>query len=447
MQTFGHYLLLKRGLRTDGIWTTPLCFKSLLARIPLYADTAALMKSQYWPREDIERMQQERLRDLFQDATGVPFWRDTFKSAGVRAEDSVARILAKLPVISKQNLVPVDVAYHTNPALLRRSDGDRTSGSTGRPFHFYFDWGASLRSYGVTERIFRTAGGGTRFPIVYLRSRPRNGFTFIKHIWVKSLGYRDVSEKIEALERVAAQFPHGFILYAYTSSMLHLAREIERRKVRLPLRGAMVAGEHISSSEREYLARVLKTELFTLYASREAGFLAYECERHALHLSEEWAYVEIVDEHGMALPSGQEGRVAVTTFDNRVMPFIRYDIGDRGVISAEQCGCGRTLRTITLKGRTAEIIELGGGRTAALLDISATIDRYWGVVTQFQLVQTALCSFTVRIVPGPRFSEGKIRLERALREIVGSETHIEWEIAGSIEPASSGKANYFVRAY
>lgn len=447
MDAFFRYLLLKRGVRSDRVWARRIFFKSVLARIPLYADTLALMRSQYWPHERIEEMQRERLHALFRDAVRVPFWRDAFSAAGVGPDSPVGEVLKRLPVISKKDLTPSDFSYHADSALLGRSDGDHTSGSTGRPFHFYMDWGASLRSYAVTERIFRTACGGKRVPIVYMRSRPRNGFTFVRHIWVRSLGYRDAAQKVDELQAIASRFPGGFALYAYTSSLSHLTRELEARQVTLPIRAAMAAGEHLTSAERSYIERVLGAKLFTLYASREAGFLAYECEKHLLHIAEEWAHVEIVDERGRAVPPGQEGRIVVTAFDNRVMPFIRYDIGDRGVISPGQCACGRTLRTISLKGRTAELIGLENGRTVALLDISATIDRYWNVVRQFQLVQTGPGSFLLRVVPGPRFAEGRPRLERALKSIMGADVRIDWETVESIEPAPSGKAVYFLRGY
>ena len=57
-------ILLKRGLRSDGIWTHPYMYKSFLKLIPLFFDTWALMRSQYWPRQRIERLIDERLKEL-----------------------------------------------------------------------------------------------------------------------------------------------------------------------------------------------------------------------------------------------------------------------------------------------------------------------------------------------------------------------------------------------
>ena len=403
------------------------------------------MKSQYWPRGKINEFQEERLRDVFTDASRVPYWKDMVSS--LSASGAAIHQLARFPVTTKKELVEAGEFKTTDPAYAWKSDQDRTSGSTGRPFSFYTDWGASLRSYAVTERIFRTLTKGTRYPIVYMRSRERNGFTFWKHTWLYSKGQRDVAERIDELVRISKNFKNGFVLYAYTSSLLEVARQVEARRLELPLRAAMAAGEHLTNAQRQYIERVLKTQVFTMYASREAGYLAFECEFHTLHLNEEWAYVEIVDEHGTALPYGKEGRIVVTTFDNRAMPFIRYDIGDRGVMSDVACQCGRTLRTIELKGRTAELIELSGGRRVALLDTSSTIDRFWDAVRQFQLVQTGVHHFTMRVVPGPSFASRKMELEAALTELFGEPISIMWEFVETIPDAPSGKAQYFLRTF
>ena len=440
------HILLKKGLRSDTFWTHPIIFNSFLKVIPLYFDTRTLMKSQYWTREELRQLQDERLRMLFSDAQHIPFWEKTFKATGVDASMSPQEILSKLPIISKKDLGGQNMDQIADVALLKKSDPDHTSGSTGRPFHFYFDWRASLRSYAVTERIFRTATGGTRFPIVYMRSRPRNGFTFWKHVWFFLRGHRGVAYRMDEFEKLK-RLKRGFVLYGYTSSVLEVARQIEKRQITLPIRAVMATGESIGTADRMYLERTMGVEFFGVYASREVGYLGYECEQHVLHLSEEWACIEIVDEEGKVLEPGREGRIIVTTFDNRVMPFIRYELGDRGIISDVPCACGRTLRTISLRGRTAEMIELEDGRTLALLDVSATFDWYWSTVRQFQIVQTSTISFVFKVVPGPNFAAGKPTLEAELIGLIHPRVQISWEIVETIPEAKSGKAVYFIRDF
>lgn len=437
-------ILLKKGWRSDRFWTHPIAFKSFLKFIPLYFDTRALMKSQFWPREKLDRYQDARLLELFRDAKRVPYWRDLLEKVGVD-HLTPREVLARMPIISKQQLVQQPPADITDESLIERSDEDHTSGSTGIPFHFYHDWHASLRSFAITERIFRTLIA-KRFPIVYMRARPRNGFTFYRHFWFFLRSYNSMHHRLEELKELAQQFPAGFILYGYTSWIVEAARQMEKNDIKLPIRSVVVAGEHLIAHDRSYIERIMKTELFTLYASREAGFLGYECEHHTMHFSEEWAYVEIVDIDNRPLPSGKEGRIVVTTFDNRVMPFIRYDIGDIGVLSDIPCACGRTLRTLTFKGRTSELINLDG-RVVSLLDIAYALGAFKDAIHQYQIVQNGPMSFLVRVIPGPAFEDKKQHLESLLLRMLHPRVQIRWECTDTIPASPNGKAIYFLREF
>ena len=88
--------LLKQGWRTDFVWTNPLVYGSFLKLVPLFLDTRALMRSQYWSREKIEHLQDERLRALFRCAIRIPFWRDVFSAAYVNMSMAPREILSKL---------------------------------------------------------------------------------------------------------------------------------------------------------------------------------------------------------------------------------------------------------------------------------------------------------------------------------------------------------------
>ena len=215
----------------------------------------------------------------------------------------------------------------------------------------------------------------------------------------------------------------------------------------LPLKAVMVAGEHLSKQDHEYIEKSTMVPLYTLYASREVGFLGYECEWHAMHISEEWAYLEVVNEKGERLPFNQEGRIVVTTFDNRVMPFIRYELGDIGSISDVPCACGRTLRTLTFKGRTTELITLTDNRTVTLLDLAFVIGSYKNSIRQYQIIQTSPLTFTVRVIPLVRFDERREELENMLVRMLHPRVQIQWEIVEHIPESQSGKAVYFIRDF
>lgn len=446
MRKLERSILEKRGVRSDALWTQPRIYNSWLKHIPLFLDTWALMRSQYWLREDIRALQSRRLRELLRDAATIPFWNRQLQGLTADiAEDPIA-VLRTLPIFSKKDFAGKPLEEVARPDLMPRSNTDHTSGSTGIPFHFHHDWGASLRSSAVTERIFRTATG-KRYPIVYMRARERYGFTFYRHVWFFLRGFNSIQHRLDDLKRLGEKLKHGFILYGYTSWVVELARLMEHAGMRLPLRAVMVAGEHLLPQDKALIERVMDAELFTFYASREVGFLGYECEHRNMHVSEEWALLEVVDADGKLVPPGAEGRIVVTMFENRVMPFIRYDIGDIGSLSEEPCPCGRTLKTLSFKGRTVELIQLDDNRVVSLLDIAYALGTYRDSVRQYQIVQNGPMSFVFKVVVGPTFAANQEYLESLMVRMIHPRVRITWEIVESVPASTSGKAAYFVRDF
>jgi phenylacetate-CoA ligase len=42
--------------------------------------------------------------------------------------------------------------------------------------------------------------------------------------------------------------------------------------------------------------------------------------------------VEVLDDNGQPVKGEQEGRIIITSFNNKAMPFIRYELGDIAAI-------------------------------------------------------------------------------------------------------------------
>lgn len=59
---------------------------------------------------------------------------------------------------------------------------------------------------------------------------------------------------------------------------------------------------------------------------------------HAEHV-----LVELLDDRDQPVPSGEAGRVVLTTLQNFQNPMIRYEVGDIATGSLEPCRCGRGL--------------------------------------------------------------------------------------------------------
>jgi phenylacetate-CoA ligase len=209
----------------------------------------------------------------------------------------------------------------------------------------------------------------------------------------------------------------------------------------------VATGESMRDSDRDYIEKTLRADLFLTYATWEVKWIAHECTERRYHINEEYVYVEIVDDAGQPLLPEQEGRIVVTSFDSESMPFVRYALGDRGKISEEFCPCGRTSRTISVLGRQTDIIEMPG-RLVPLFDVSTSFDTFASAVQQYRIVQKAPLTFFIQIVAGPMWSETmKKALDERLASMLHPEASIEFEVVTEIQQAESGKAAYFSRAY
>ena len=107
---------------------------------------------------------------------------------------------------------------------------------------------------------------------------------------------------------------------------------------------------------------------FQIYGTTEVPLLGAHCSRHSgLHLFEDVAIVEVVDEHDRPVAPGEPGhRLLVTNLVNRSQPLIRYALSDMVTEAAGPCPCGRPFRVLrAVEGRSDDILHLpgrGGGK-------------------------------------------------------------------------------------
>lgn len=444
---FSYTTLRKRLWRADWLWTRSLAFRGFLKRIPLYLDTRALLESQYWPREKLDELRDARLAELLRHAGRIPFWSEAMGAARLDVSKRLSSVdLEKLPVISKKDLRKPEHKreYYVDPALVAESSYEQTSGSTGKPFGFYHDKSFALRAYAFVERFLRTVGGGVRYPVVSMRVAERVGFAFAGYHFFHVKGYNSLRHRFPQFVELVRSLKEPVILFALSSWVVEVFHLLREERMSLPIRAVIAFGETLRDAQREEIEKTAGIRVSTQYALAELGRLAFECPSRRLHINEEWAHLEIVDDSGKPLPRGEEGRVTVTMFDNFVMPFIRYDTGDRGSIHEEPCPCGRTLRTLSFTGRSISLLTFADGRTVSLVDIASVFDRYLTAIRQFQIVRTGDLSFIMQIIADRRFEELKDTIESHLRRVIHPHAQIAWKTTDALSEGPNGKALYFV---
>ncbi len=156
---------------------------------------------------------------------------------------------------------------------------------------------------------------------------------------------------------------HPDVIVAYPSIACALADEQQAGRLRVQPRLVASVAEVLTPAARKRLRCAWQCPVVDQYATTEMGCIAAQCSlQSGLHLQEDLAIVEIVDEHNRPVPPGRVGaKILLTVLFNFAMPLIRYQINDRVVIAGEQCACGRPFRLIEpVEGRREELVKLAG---------------------------------------------------------------------------------------
>jgi phenylacetate-coenzyme A ligase PaaK-like adenylate-forming protein len=222
------------------------------------------------------------------------------------------------------------------------------------------------------------------------------------------------------------------VLQAYPSIAAALALE--------QLDGALSIAPRIVSTSSEVRTEAMtarirsawKIEPFNYYGMTEVMSFGCDCVQHrGLHPFEDLFILEVVDEHGRAVPPGKPGaRILVTNLFNLTQPLIRYEVSDVITTSDDPCPCGRPFRLVTnIEGRSDDVLYF----PSAAGSVAVHPLHFWTAmamfkeVSEYQVVQEADgVHVSVVLRPGAP-PDTSTRLGQAIRERlagVGAETDV-----------------------
>ncbi len=415
-----------------------------------------LEQTQYLPETVLLERQRRRLRDLLRHAwENNAFYRSRFESAGVTPGMlDTDGCIAKIPILTK-----ADIRSHTADMISRGFDrGEllnfKTGGSTGKSLDIYVTEECSELRNSCARRHDLWTGWKSGEPIAAVWGNPYlpHGVRQKLRDWLVSpMIYLDtmcISE--EAVVRFADEWKRvrPTLLFGHAHSIYVLAqyvRDLNLSGIRPT--GILSTSMMLMPHERRTIESVFGIKVTDRYGCEEVSLIASECERHeGMHLNIEHLYIEFVRDDGSPAASGEPGAIVVTDLMNRAMPFIRYRVEDVGVPTDRKCSCGRGLPLMeSVTGRVADfLVKSDGSRVAGVSLIENTLTKIPGI-DQMQLVQDAIDSLVVRVVPGAEFNDATRReLHDYFRELFGGQTKIEVSAVEAILPEASGKYRFSI---
>ena len=406
-----------------------------------------LEKSQWWERDQIIKLQDNKLRNLLEHAFKcVPFYRELWKSVGFKPADFNRHTFQQLPLLTKQD-IKQHIQELTCLSLQSRALFNSTGGSTGEPLQFYQDRIFPTLFYAAAIRHNRWTGWQPGEAVLRLWGNPADtGYGCLRKLNRRLMGYTifnafQLSE--EAFDRayLVLTRKEPTLLIGYATAVAAFAGFIRSNKKppQHSLRGIITSAEILTDEMRRLIEETFKVKVFDRYGCREVGLIASQCEMGSYHINDENIFLEVIE-----LENGVKEFV-VTDLNNKVMPFIRYRIGDIGHLSQEQCACGRGLGIIkVVSGRTTDILVTAEGKIISGPSLTLVFKDI-KEVEQVQLYQPARGILSVRIVPGEKYDKNtETLILTRIRRYFGEESEIGFSMVKEIPREASGKYRFSV---
>jgi phenylacetate-coenzyme A ligase PaaK-like adenylate-forming protein len=425
-------------------------------------ESRALTERERWPRERLERFQDERLSELARYAAArSPFWRERLPSGPV--ELSALPVLTKAELMERFDDLVTDRRLrrdellehlgqiHDDTLYLGEYRAMTSSGSSGRKAVFVYDragWRGVLTMFlrrsdwvGLRPRLPRLRlaliGGGAPTHM------SRRGAQCLD-VGVHRLLSLAVTQPLDELVRALNEFRPDF-MNVYPSTAGLLAEEQIAGRLRLSLSGLTTNSEPLTAGMRGRLEHAFGVGPTDFYATTE-GVWGHDCPGGSMHLFDDMCIVEIVDDDFRPVPDGEAGsRLLVTNLFNRVQPLIRFEVTDLVAIEPEPCPCGRTLtRVRSLEGRSEDVLCLGGVAVHPLQFGVVTADPD---VREFQVVQKGdALRLRVALRDGCSGVEERLgeRVRAELAELGVPRPEVSVERVDALERSPAGKVQIVV---
>jgi phenylacetate-CoA ligase len=195
-----------------------------------------------------------------------------------------------------------------------------------------------------------------------------------------------------------------------------LVRALQREKLPVPKVAAVWCSfEYCSVLHRAILEEAFGAPVVDYFGGTDIGGseAAFRCENGRHHVWEDAYAVEFVRD-GAPVAEGELGELLVTSLRNKVMPVVRYRIGDLARPLGYGCGCSHDFwYSFSLEGRSKDCFTTSDGRR---ITTRAVDEQFRGLrwVDFYQLVEEGPGEYQLLAMRGPDGDAGND--EALLRE-------------------------------
>ena len=380
-----------------------------------------------------------------------PFYREL-------AGNITAQNWENLPILNKQNLQK-PLEERLSKGYLKKSVYlNKTSGSSGTPFVFAKDkyshaltWASNIMRFGWFGIDFNHSYQARFYgiPMDFIGYQKERFKDFLSHRY--RFPVFDLSD--EVLEKFLQKFKTKKFDYlnGYTSSIVLFAKYLENKNIVLKdisptLKACFVTSEMLFESDKKLLEKQFGIPIISEYGASELDLIAFENPKGEWQVNAETLFVEILDENNNSVPHGTEGKIVITSLYNKANPFIRYEIGDIGILDTKSTPKKPILQQLI--GRTNDIAILPSGKKSPGLTfyyVTKSIIEDDGNVKEFVIKQTKIDTFDIEYVSQTELNWEQIeKIETAIALYLEKGLIFTFTRKEKLERSKSGKLKQFV---
>lgn len=335
---------------------------------------------------------------------------------------------------------------------------NKTSGSSGNPITFAKDrpchaliWANIIRRFGWYGIDFNRSWQARFYgmPLDFVANAKLRLKDFLSRRY--RFNIFDLSDA--ALEQVAARFKKQRFQYinGYTSNIVLLAKYLRKNDLVLKqicptLRVCVVTSEMLFEDDKKLLEDWIGVPVVNEYGASELEVIAFQNPQGEWAVNSETVFVEILDEQDRPLANGKEGRIVVTSLYNKAHPFLRYDVGDLGILDEKSTAKKPLLKKLT--GRTSDFAVLPSGKKPAGMTFYSVTKKLFeddGNVAEFVVKQTKLDTFEIDYTSERPLLEAEMtRMENIMADYLEPGLHFVFNHKPLLERSASGKLRQFV---
>ena len=366
-----------------------------------------------WSAERLAAERERRLRELLRwSFDHSDFWRE--RLAGHNLSTFTEADLPTLPILTKKELMANFDRVVTNPNLtlervndhVNHLDGDAylddeyravvTSGTGGTRGIFVYGWSEWI-TYALIATRWRTRSGEDPFaPVGTFFATNTKHVSGALHAFSRDFA----GDGPLAVTHLPASLPipeivvglntaRPTVLTGYASVIHLLALEALAGRLTIEPNWVSTNGEQLTDDIKRAVRAAWSVEVYDTWGCTE-GVFAFPCRPgRPMHLPDDLAIIEPVDENNDPVPYGQPAaKILLTNLYNKTQPLIRYEINDSMTITDEPCECGSGHRRITdIRGRFDTFFEYENGTIIHRLGMEGVLLGDPNVV-EMQVTQT-----------------------------------------------------------